>query len=721
MPVTSSVPDNRVNNAPALVGSDAAEAPKGIEAKWSAFKEKVASALSSIRRKDPEPLRPLQTRKVEVGSGSLQAPIKQLRLASDAHVAQQAKDQLQLLEQAEKELVVLESELDKGIHELKQGQVNKGIEGFDPAKLKKVETVEKNGLESAKIDYRSDKLDEGLEKVKKDFGLLELDQVKSQLKHVETVERDGLESAKVEYRIGKTQDGISLQPQPLQKPSDPAKMLAEPDFGALLPDLEKVVSKGAMKDFAKQVGERVTALQGLDRKDPEAIRLRGELKTLGTQLGKVIGDIVAKQPASSQNAFAIALGSEFKAQLWETLRGASSKVPPAFGGSVTETSHDRDFVNQVYNTAAQRLGTHIGEGTTPKLTLNGVEYEQKKILGRGGAGIAYLYENKTGDQVVVKSKGFGADHEQGIGAAELREINNELNAHLALMGDNGEGHENVLKIVGAARTPLGQPVAILEIAKRGDLDTVTGKHDEPGTLETAMKQGLVSKQAAHLLNLLILQDSIKGMAYLQENKGMRQGDFKPSNIFIQGDGKLKIADYGQTTDKLSEKQTDFTGTLDYLPPENFVNAERRDGDITAKADTWAIGILAHQLLKKDHPFDVSKVPGAEPPGAKMKALLLDYAAATGEDRDFVSKLADRYDQTQMVQGVTSADRMLNSLLHPDPEKRPHLSDVLNSSLFEDLGRDGGDITGKVRELLVALATQPLDAKLIKEKSSALGV
>ena len=74
-----------------------------------------------------------------------------------------------------------------------------------------------------------------------------------------------------------------------------------------------------------------------------------------------------------------------------------------------------------------------------------------------------------------------------------------------------------------------------------------------------------------------------------------------------------------------------------------------------------------------------------------------------------------------MQGVTALDRLLNAMLHPDPEKRPLLSDVLQSAVFDDLGRGATDRTPAVRELLAALSAKPMDDTLVKQKADALGL
>lgn len=681
------------------------------------FIGRVVSALKSIGHKELEPVRPLQTRQVEIARGPLQAPIKQLR---EAVMAQDRQKLGAEIEAAEKGLKQLEQELGQEIHGLKQLSLNQEIKGFDPSSLKPTATKEVDSVAPAKHEVALEKLDLEMTKLNHSLLMWQVEQGTT-LRQVEPQVKDGLASAKLEFQLSAPGDGVFLRPQTLKEPTEPATLLKEPSLEDVKGGLDRLVSKEALKEFAKQVGVRLDQMNGLERKSPEFKALSKEVGQLADDLGRVLGKLYGAESQARQNAFAIGNGGAFKQELWNLLKEVYPKMPDRIDGGALMATPDKDFLNRVYNTAACQFANHLSPGDKPTLTFNGSTYEQVKVLGKGGGGIAYLYENKQGDLVVVKSKGFGEDHEGNIDEATLQEITAELTAHLGLMGENGEGHANVLKILGVARTPLGQPVAILTLARHGDLDHVIGKHGEKGALDKAVAKGLVSPEARNLLNLLILQDAIKGMAYLQEQRGMRQGDFKPGNLFVQGDGTVMVADFGLTKTGLSVPQTEFTGTLDYLPPENFLNYEHKSGNITGKADTWAIGIMAHQLFNKAHPFDISKIPGREVADTKMGNLLKPYGTSAQGEREFVTTLSENYEKSASVQGVTALDRLLNALLHPDPEKRPLLSDVLQSAVFDDLGRGANDRTPAVRELLAALSAQPLDEALVKSKAEALGL
>ena len=120
---------------------------------------------------------------------------------------------------------------------------------------------------------------------------------------------------------------------------------------------------------------------------------------------------------------------------------------------------------------------------------------------------------------------------------------------------------------------------------------------------------------------------ILAIEFLHKNK-MLYRDLKPENIMVDGNGHIKLTDFGlsKMVKKTKEKAFTISGTPHYLAPE-ILSDDGYDNSI----DWWSLGYVMFEMLIASALFKIPKGPYLSEDLYKNKINLPDYIAPEAKD------------------------------------------------------------------------------------------
>jgi serine/threonine protein kinase len=213
------------------------------------------------------------------------------------------------------------------------------------------------------------------------------------------------------------------------------------------------------------------------------------------------------------------------------------------------------------------------------------QYEVQMLIGRGGMGAVYKGTQLSLERSVAIKLLPPAIERQDVAFAER--FKNEAR----LMGRMN--HPAIVSVYDFGRTTDGQLYFVMEYVDGTDVQRMIARE---GKLPPEHALAIT----AHLCDAL-------GYAHKQ---GIVHRDVKPSNVLIDSEGRVKVADFGLA--KLSDKTLNSgltetgmaMGTPDYVAPETLTFGS----DVDGRADIYAVGVMLYQMLTGDIPRGMFKMP-----------------------------------------------------------------------------------------------------------------
>lgn len=137
-----------------------------------------------------------------------------------------------------------------------------------------------------------------------------------------------------------------------------------------------------------------------------------------------------------------------------------------------------------------------------------------------------------------------------------------------------------------------------------------------------------------LLRLKICLDLCDVVYYVHSNNIIHR-DLKPNNAMIDQFFRLKLLDFGISSHTENEiKTTERAGTYRYFPPEYCPSQDEMTEEliitITKKSDTWALGLIIHEIFSEESPWDFYLHSFYNP--IQIIALLMSHSPFTISDK-----------------------------------------------------------------------------------------
>jgi serine/threonine protein kinase len=305
--------------------------------------------------------------------------------------------------------------------------------------------------------------------------------------------------------------------------------------------------------------------------------------------------------------------------------GHEVEIPSGALSAVCPSCHARIDVTAL-ETRASKASATLEE---PPEALIGVEIDGHRlvrVIGRGGMGVVY---EGAGSEKRVAIKVLAPELRRDEQLIERFQREAEALTRLR--------HPNLIEVYAHGIHEGGRPYFVMELFDGEDLRTIIARGSVP-----------------HRTAAAIISGAALGLAHAHAH-GVVHRDVKPANILVRGDpargGAVKVVDFGVARIAAGEHPLTSSaliiGTLNYMAPEQRLDASVID----RRADIYALGVVAYELLTGKLPLGAFAVPSELSPSLPSRV-----------DRVIISALRQDLDRrtSDVERFATDLDRALRA-------------------------------------------------------------
>eukprot|EP00672_Neobodo_designis_P012740 CAMPEP_0174881118 /NCGR_PEP_ID=MMETSP1114-20130205/84098_1 /TAXON_ID=312471 /ORGANISM="Neobodo designis, Strain CCAP 1951/1" /LENGTH=415 /DNA_ID=CAMNT_0016116511 /DNA_START=692 /DNA_END=1935 /DNA_ORIENTATION=- len=272
------------------------------------------------------------------------------------------------------------------------------------------------------------------------------------------------------------------------------------------------------------------------------------------------------------------------------------------------------------------------------------KYDIQTQLGKGAYGIVWRAIDRKTKQVVALKKIFDAFQNNTDAQRTFREI----------MFLQSVKHDNIIKLLNVHRADNDRDIYLVFEYMDTDLHAVI----RAKILEDVHKQ-------------YIIYQLLKTLKYLHSAEILHR-DMKPSNLLLNSDCLMKVADFGlaRSIATLAQEQTskpvltDYIATRWYRAPEILLGSTK----YTKGVDMWSVGCILGELMLEKPIF----------PGHSTMNQLERITAVCGKpSREDIAAMASNYAEQMLEHAGRVAPKSLSDLC---PKATPDALDLMRGLL-----------------------------------------